>query len=189
MSLGFTYPIFGPTIACPHCRQPIEALTLTDSYLCHRHGAFESDPNTRDLVHLQSGRRWRMWQDQWFRQHTHADGIRFEIHEEIDRLRTQGLKATHIIIAKRYTELLGPYLEHAPFRRPHDHTPPRLYGLPVTFSQGLSEDPVNPSSSATLQAVPARSPQAPSRWDVINFELIQEADPAYKRSFPRLTRP
>ncbi|MDB9460072.1 DUF2396 family protein, partial [Dolichospermum circinale CS-545/17] len=28
---GFQYPIFGPEIQCPHCRQNISALTLTDT--------------------------------------------------------------------------------------------------------------------------------------------------------------
>lgn len=172
MSMGFTYPIFGPTILCPHCRQKIEALTLTDSYLCHRHGAFESDPNSQDLIHLQSGRRWRMWQGHWFRQHTDADSIRFEIHEELDRLRTKGMRATQIMIAQRYRDLLAPYLEQGPFRRQRDKSShPRLYGLPVAFSSDTDLEP------------------SPSRWDIINFELIQEPDPAYNRSSPRLTRP
>jgi uncharacterized protein (TIGR02652 family) len=80
------YPIFGSEIKCPHCRQIIPALILTDTYLCPRHGAFEVQPNCRDLVHLQSDRQWRLWDDEWYRQHTHPDGIRFEIHESIDHL-------------------------------------------------------------------------------------------------------
>ena len=72
------YPIFGPEIECPHCRQKISALTLTDTYLCPRHGAFEADPKTGELVHLQSNRHWRLWNHEWYRQHTHPDGIRFE---------------------------------------------------------------------------------------------------------------
>ncbi|MDE5076046.1 MAG: DUF2396 family protein, partial [Trichodesmium sp. St5_bin2_1] len=36
---SLNYPIFGPEIQCPHCRQTILALTLTDTYLCPRHGA------------------------------------------------------------------------------------------------------------------------------------------------------
>lgn len=99
MTVAFSYPIFGPSIQCPHCRQTIAALTLTDTYLCPRHGAFEADAEQEELVHLQSGRRWRFWEGRWFRQHTHADGIRFEIHEELDRLRMQGMRATQVIVA------------------------------------------------------------------------------------------
>ena len=33
MTFAFQYPIFGPEIQCPHCRQTIPALTLTDTYL------------------------------------------------------------------------------------------------------------------------------------------------------------
>ncbi|MDE5112160.1 MAG: DUF2396 family protein, partial [Trichodesmium sp. St7_bin2_1] len=51
---SLNYPIFGPEIQCPHCRQTILALTLTDTYLCPRHGAFEADPNTGELLHLHS---------------------------------------------------------------------------------------------------------------------------------------
>jgi uncharacterized protein (TIGR02652 family) len=106
---GYQYPIFGPEIQCPHCRQIIPALTLTDTYLCARHGAFEADPKTGELVHLQSGRHWRRWENEWYRQHTHPDGIRFEIHEALDRLYTQGYRATKVIIARRYQELMGAY--------------------------------------------------------------------------------
>lgn len=164
MSIAFGYPYYGPTIQCPHCRQTIAALTLTDTYLCHRHGAFEvsMDP-TQDLVHLQSGRRWRMWEEQWYRQHTHADGIRFEIHEELDRLRVQGMRAIQVTIACRYRELLGPYLEQASFRRHSSFGYPRLYGLPVVFSSDPKDE---------------GDPQALQRWQVINFELAQERDPA-----------
>ncbi|MGK7914214.1 MAG: TIGR02652 family protein, partial [Prochloraceae cyanobacterium] len=84
MNPGLQYPIFGPEIYCPHCRQIIPALTLTDTYLCPRHGAFEADPKTGELIHLQSGRHWRRWEGEWYRQHTHPDGIRFEIHEALD---------------------------------------------------------------------------------------------------------
>ncbi len=60
---------------CPYCRQTIPALTLTDTYLCHRHGAFEADPKTGDLVHLY----------------------------------TQGYRATKVIIAHRYRDLVSAY--------------------------------------------------------------------------------
>ncbi len=169
MTIAFSYPIFGPTIQCPHCGQTISALTLTDTYLCHRHGAFEADPEQEELVHLQSGRRWRLWEGRWFRQHTHADGIRFEIHEELDRLRMQGRRATGVIIAERYYPLLSPYLEQGSQRR---SGPPRLYGLPVTFSSAISE-----GSDGTASA---------KRWRVINFELTHEIDPSVRQPQSRL---
>lgn len=151
---SFQYPVFGPEIKCPHCRQLIPALTLTDSYLCTRHGAFEANPETKELVHLQSGRHWRQWNNQWYRQHTHPDGIRFEIHEALDRLYTEGYRATKVIIAQRYRPLVSSYLEKG---NSYDATGEaklfRLYGLPVEFSPEDTED---------------------SYWDVINFKLERE---------------
>jgi uncharacterized protein (TIGR02652 family) len=148
------HPIFGPDIPCPHCRQTITALTLTDTYLCPRHGAFEADPNTKELVHLQSGRHWRRWEGEWYRQHTHPDGIRFEIHEALDRLYTQGYRATRVVIAERYRDLVKAYLERgAPWRGSGDASTPRLYGLPVEFSPSPEENPC---------------------WGVINFSLEKE---------------
>ncbi len=148
------YPIFGPDIHCPHCRQTIPALTLTDTYLCTRHGAFEADPNTNNLVHLQSGRHWRRWEGEWYRQHTHPDGIRFEIHEALDRLYTEGYRATRVIIAERYKTLVSAYLERsAPWRESLEGAAPQLYGLPVVFSPSAEQDPC---------------------WDVINFNLEKE---------------
>jgi len=149
IDLSLQYPIFGPEIACPHCRQIIPALTLTDSYLCTRHGAFEANPQTGDLVHLQSGRHWRLWNDQWYRQHTHPDGIRFEIHEALDRLYTQGYRATRVIIAQRYKDLVSGYLERGESKAGK----PKLYGLPVEFSPADQDDQC---------------------WQVINFELEKE---------------
>lgn len=155
-------PIFGPEIHCPHCRQAIPALTLTDTYLCPRHGAFEADLDTKELVHLQSGRHWRQWEEEWYRQHTHPDGIRFEIHEALDRLYTQGYRATRVIIAQRYRELVNAYLERsAPWRGQTDSTTPRLYGLPVEFSPDPTQDP---------------------RWHVINFNL--EKEPGVPMRYP-----
>lgn len=176
MSIGVPYPIFGPTIDCPHCRTSIEALILTDSYLCPRHGVFEADPQTHDLIHLQSGRCWRRWADQWFRQHTHADGIRFEIHEELDRLRTRGRRATRVIIADRYQDLLRPYLvDQGPFRRHRDRGQPRLYGLPVFFSsEAFSEADLDPEDT--------------HRWSVINFEVTQDCQQATFQYPPLLSR-
>ena len=39
--------------------------------------------------------------------------IRFEIHEALDRLYTQGYRATRVIIAQRYQELISTYLERS----------------------------------------------------------------------------
>ncbi len=152
---GLQYPIFGPEIQCPHCRQMLPALTLTDTYLCQRHGAFEANPETKELVHLQSGRHWRQWQSEWYRQHTHPDGIRFEIHEALDRLYTEGYRATRVIIAQRYQELISNYLErNTSWTKGSDRAGgPRLYGLPVEFGPD-----------------PTQAPQ----WEVINFALDKE---------------
>lgn len=162
MNPGLQYPIFGPEIHCPHCRQPIPALTLTDTYLCPRHGAFEANPETRELVHLQSGRHWRLWQEEWYRQHTHPDGIRFEIHEALDRLYAEGYRATKVIIASRYKSLVSTYLErNNSWRGNSDAKNPRLYGLPVEFSPEMPEDPC---------------------WEVINFDL--EKEPGVPKRYP-----
>lgn len=162
--LSFQYPIYGSEIQCPHCRQTIPALTLTDTYLCPRHGAFEADPKTEELVHLQSGRHWRLWKEDWYRQHTHPDGIRFEIHEALDRLYTQGYRATRVIIAQRYQELISTYLERStPWRGTTDAQKPRLYGLPVEFS--VNSEPC---------------------WDVINFDLEKEPGAPVRYPYFRL---
>jgi uncharacterized protein (TIGR02652 family) len=153
MSLASQYPIFGPEIHCPHCRQIIPALLLTDTYLCPRHGAFEADPKTEDLVHVQSSRFWRRWEGEWHRQHTHPDGIRFEIHEALDRLYTEGFSATRVVIAERYRSLITSYFERSLPWRESDQQQPRLYGLPVDFS---------PSQDGN------------DRWSVVNFELDTE---------------
>ena len=154
------YPIFGPEINCPHCRQVLPALMLTDTYLCHRHGAFEADSETAELVHLQSGRHWRQWEGEWYRQHTHPDGIRFEIHEALDRLYSEGFRATRVVIAQRYRELLGSYLERTALGENNGENNTgrpsgllRLYGLPVEFGPD-----------------PKDSPQ----WQVVNFLLDKE---------------
>jgi uncharacterized protein (TIGR02652 family) len=163
MNFALQYPIFGPEIQCPHCRQPIPALTLTDTYLCSRHGAFEADPDTGELVHLQSGRHWCLWENEWYRQHTHPDGIRFEIHDALDKLYSQGYRATKVIIAERYRDLIGDYLTGTDAINEHRHQHwnkvtdqpmlPRLFGLPVEFSP---ESLVAPC------------------WKVINFDLEKE---------------
>jgi uncharacterized protein (TIGR02652 family) len=164
INASLQYPVFGPDIHCPHCRQLIPALTLTDTYLCPRHGAFEADPKTGELVHLQSGRHWRLWNGEWYRQHTHPDGIRFEIHEALDRLYTQGFKATKVIIANRYRDLVSSYLERNTAWRgngPGEAAIPRLYGLPVEFSPDAPDEPC---------------------WDVINFDL--EKEPGVPKRYP-----
>jgi uncharacterized protein (TIGR02652 family) len=162
MNFAFQYPIFGPEIQCPHCRQTISALTLTDTYLCPRHGAFEANPQTGELVHLQSNRNWCLWEGEWYRQHTHPDGIRFEIHDALDKLYTQGYRATKVIIAERYRELIGSYLDSpgGAFRERQqswgdkpDLPKPRLFGLPVEFSPDPIDEP---------------------RWKTINFDLEKE---------------
>ncbi len=160
--LAHQYPVFGPEIRCPHCRQAIPALLLTDAYICPRHGAFEADPKTEELVLVQSGRHWRLWDDEWYRQHTHPDGIRFEIHEALDRLYTQGFRATRVIIARRYQPLISSYFERSnSWRGGPEGTPtpqPRLYGLPVEFSPDDAEAEAEPDPS----------------WSVINFDLVKE---------------
>ncbi len=154
MNLSLQYPIFGAEIQCPHCRQTIPALTLTDTYLCPRHGAFEADPNTAELVHLQSTRSWKLWDNEWYRQHTHPDGIRFEIHESLERLYAQGYKATKIIIARRYQDLISAYLDrHNSTGEITEQSKPKLYGLPVDFSTEPSDN---------------------TCWDIINFQLEKE---------------
>jgi uncharacterized protein (TIGR02652 family) len=152
MNPAFQYPIFGPETQCPHCQQVVPALTLTDTYLCPRHGAFEADPQTAELVHLQSGRHWRRWEDTWYRQHTHPDGIRFEIHDALDKLYIQGYRATKVILADRYRDLMQSYLEKGAVWMGQADLP-RLFGLPVFFSPSAAEEPC---------------------WAVINFELDKE---------------
>jgi uncharacterized protein (TIGR02652 family) len=107
-------------------------------------------------VHLQSGRHWRLWEGEWYRQHTHPDGIRFEIHEALDRLYTEGFRATKVIIAHRYRDLVSTYLQRNGAWRDQeqkDGVLPRLYGLPVEFSTPSSDDDC---------------------WQVINFDLEKE---------------
>ena len=189
MDVSFSPPIFGSDISCPHCHKTIPALTLTDSYLCERHGAFEAEPDTQELVHLQSGRRWRRWNGMWFRQHTHVDGIRFEIHEELDRLHAQGMRATAVTIAHRYSKLLHSYLEsnHA-HRKKNGQW--QLYGLPVSFSQqpvpiDCTAEMVPASHSRTASPpalrtevnVATQTPLEEHRWSIINFELTKEQGP------------
>ncbi len=153
MNLAFQYPIFGAEITCPHCHQVIPALTLTDTYLCPRHGAFESDPDTRSITHLQSGRNWQQWDQEWYRQHTHPDGIRFEIHDALDKLYVQGFRATRVMIACRYQELISNQLEKGLPWLINESNLPLLFGLPVLFSPAADQE---------------------SCWAIINFRLDQE---------------
>jgi uncharacterized protein (TIGR02652 family) len=176
MTFAFQYPIFGPEIQCPHCRQTIPALTLTDTYLCSRHGAFEADPHTSQLVHLQSSRHWCFWDGEWYRQHTHPDGIRFEIHDALEKLHDRGYRATKVIIAARYHDLIGGYLDSpgASLLREHfqpwinhgeQHTP-RLFGLPVEFSPAPNDEPC---------------------WQVINFDIEKEPGPPVQYPYFRMS--
>lgn len=128
-NLNFQYPPFGPEIICPHCHQYISALTLTDIYLCHRHGPFDANPHTKVLTHTNSGRQWKQWQDKWYRQHTHHDGLRFEIHEALDHLYTEGWRATKITIAPRYRSLIQAHLS--------TEQGIELYGIPATFAESM----------------------------------------------------
>ena len=162
MDLASQYPIFGAEIKCPHCYKTIPALTLTDTYLCNRHGAFEADSETKELVHLQSGRHWRCWDEKWYRQHTHPDGIRFEIHEALDRLYMEGYCATKIIIANRYRDLMSNYLEDLEvFQKQDNNSSLKLYGIPVEFSSQVEDDP---------------------SWNVVNF--ILEKKPGISKDYP-----
>jgi uncharacterized protein (TIGR02652 family) len=167
MNPTLQYPIFGAEIQCPHCRQTIPALTLTDTYLCQRHGAFEANPATAELVHLQSGRHWRQWSGEWYRQHTHPDGIRFEIHDALDKLYTQGYRATRVVVASRYRDLIGNYLERGmPWNNDSNESPPpRLFGLPVVFSEDNDTN----------------------GWQTINFELDKEPGLPVQYPYFRMT--
>ena len=91
---------FRPAVSHLWPRDPVSSLSSENSgsdadrhLLVSRHGAFEADPDSKELVHLQSGRHWRQWDGEWYRQHNHPDGIRFEIHEALDRLYTEGYRA------------------------------------------------------------------------------------------------
>ena len=112
------YPIYGPEIQCPHCRQKIPALTLTDTYLCSRHGAFEADPDSKELVHLQSAATLAGsgMANGLVASIPTPTGIRFEnsMNFSLDRLYTEGYRATRVIIGKNRTiirDLVNAYLE------------------------------------------------------------------------------
>lgn len=158
------YPAFGPEIRCPHCHRTIPALFLTDTYLCPRHGAFEVSA-TGELIHGLSGRCWHQWNDIWYRQHIHVDGLRFEIGEALDQLSRQGRRAVQITIAQRYQALFEGSLDRESLS-PKRLYPlgRRLFGLPLGFSP---------------------TPQVAPRWAVVNFELTTVASmtdpPTYSR--------
>lgn len=58
------------------------------------------------------------------------------------------------MIADRYKQLMLPYLEHgAPWQSQGHEKIPKLYGLPVGFSEPATVVP---------------------RWDIINFDLEKE---------------
>ncbi|MEQ9000185.1 MAG: TIGR02652 family protein [Coleofasciculus sp. B1-GNL1-01] len=171
MTLGMTpilsdYPIFGTEIRCPQCHQPIPALLLTDSYVCPEHGAFEANPNTGELVHVQSGRCWHQWEGQWYRQHIHPDTLRFEIAEALEHLYRNGYRATQVIVAQRYKEMLGNSLEHhADWFRQFYFVKQRLYGVPVEFSSDQHTEP---------------------RWKIMNFEFQTEPGNPTNYTYPFL---
>lgn len=121
------YPDLGSEISCPQCHRSIPALILTDAYLCDRHGLFELDPQTHQLVHLQSGRIWRPWHNQWYRQHAYADDLLLEISQGLDRAYFQGWQVIKIMVAERYQDLLSSYL----------HWDRKIFGLRVEFSSDL----------------------------------------------------
>lgn len=153
MSLGSLLPALGETIRCPCCDRPIPALVLTNAYLCPRHGLFEVGSAENGIIHLDSGRYWRSWQSQWYRQHQQIESLRTEIFAALDHLHHQGFHATGITIAQRYRELVTPYLgsESDWFHQIYCGKL-RLYGLPVTFQSETRAD---------------------SRWQVISFELTK----------------
>jgi uncharacterized protein (TIGR02652 family) len=179
MNFALQYPIFGSEIQCPHCRQTIPALTLTDTYLCNRHGAFEADPETAELVHLQSSRHWCLWEGEWYRQHTHPDGIRFEIHDALDKLYSQGYRATKVIIAERYRELIGGYLSATEsmsskpiLDSPTERLRQRQDDLALSSDEDL-ETPILPRIFGLPVEFSAPSTAAP-HWQIINFSLEKE---------------
>ncbi|MEM6256321.1 MAG: TIGR02652 family protein [Cyanobacteria bacterium P01_D01_bin.156] len=153
MSLGSLLPPLGETIHCPCCNRSIPALVLTNAYLCPRHGLFEVGSKKNEVIHLDSGRRWRSWQGRWYRQHQKIESLRTELFSALDHLHHQGFHATGITLAQRYRKLVTPYLESGSdwFHRIYCGKL-RLYGLPVIFQPEKQED---------------------SRWQVISFELTQ----------------
>lgn len=160
------YPIFGSEIHCPQCHRTIPALFLTDTYICPQHGAFEANPHTQELIHVQSGRSWRQWENQWHRQHLHPDGLRFEIAEALDLLYRKGYRATQIIIAQRYQEPLPPSLtNHSEWFQPFYFVQYQLYGVPVGFSPDSFAEP---------------------RWQIINFEFETEPGEPKNYTYPFL---
>ena len=153
MSLDSLFPPLGETIRCPCCDLLIPALVLTNAYLCPRHGLFEVGSKKNEVIHLDSGRRWRSWQGHWYCQHQQVESLRAELFSMLAHLHHQGFHATGITLAQRYRELVTPYLESGSdwFRQIYCGKL-RLYGLPVTFQPET---------------------QADSRWQVISFELTQ----------------
>ncbi|MDX1977792.1 MAG: TIGR02652 family protein [Pseudanabaenaceae cyanobacterium bins.68] len=141
------YPDFGSEIPCPQCHRPIPALILTDAYLCDRHGLFELTPANHHLVHLQSGRIWQRYQNQWYRQHTHPDGLILEIGQGLDLAYCQGWQVIQIAIAARYQDLLYPYLDDQG----------QLFGLRLEFNPDL----------ATTNFELVKQPRIPK--DLLNF--------------------
>ncbi|NEQ50861.1 MAG: TIGR02652 family protein [Leptolyngbya sp. SIO3F4] len=168
MSPGSLLPPLGETICCPCCHRSIPALVLTDAYLCPRHGLFEVGSEKNEVIHLDTGRRWRSWQGQWYRQHQQIESLRREMFAALAHLHHQGFHATGITLAQRYRELVTPYLESGSdwFRQIYCGKL-RLYGLPVTFQSET---------------------QADSRWHVISFELTKVPGPPKTYTYLTCTR-
>jgi uncharacterized protein (TIGR02652 family) len=137
-----------------------------ETYMCPRHGAFEANPHSRELIHIQSGRCWKLWDGVWYRQHLLPDTLRFEIAEALNRLYRRGYRATQIIIAHRYQESLVPSLaNHSDWFQSFYFVKHQLYGVPVAFS---------PDSLAE------------SRWQIINFEFETEPGEPKNYTYPFL---
>ena len=172
MSLGSFLPPLGETIRCPCCNRPIPALVLTNAYLCPRHGLFEVGSEETEVIHLDSGRRWKFLQGRWYRQHQQIESLRAELLDALAHLHHQGFHATEITIAQRYRELVTPYLESGSnwFHQIY-YGKPRLYGLPVTFQP---------------ETLPGT--RADSRWQIISFELTKVLGPPKNYTYLTCTR-
>ncbi|MEO1296654.1 MAG: TIGR02652 family protein [Cyanobacteria bacterium J06636_16] len=165
MSLGSLLPALGAAIRCPCCHRSMPALVLTNAYLCPRHGLFEVITAEDGIIHLDSGRYWRDWQGQWYRQHQQIESLRTEIFAALDHLHHQGFYATGITLAQRYRDLVTPYVDsRSDWFRQIYYGKLRLFGLPVTFQPDT---------------------QTGSRWQVIAFEFAQA--PGLPKTYPYFT--
>ena len=168
LHIGSFLPPLGKTIRCPCCNRPIPALMLTNAYLCPRHGLFEVGSEENEVIHLDSGWRWKSWQGQWHRQHQQIESLRAELLDALAHLHHQGFHATEITLAQRYRELVIFYLESGSnwFHQIYCGKP-RLYGLPVIFQPETEVDP---------------------RWQIISFELTKVLGPPKNYTYLICTR-